>query len=70
MYSVNLLAAFCSVSPGMNLLSPYDTLLIVSVFAIIFVDDGMLSLNDATEVSPRLLPDLLDDAEKSAESWV
>jgi hypothetical protein len=30
-YSVTLLAAFCCFSPGMKLLSPYDTLLIVSI---------------------------------------
>jgi hypothetical protein len=30
-YSVSLLAAFCCFSPGMKLLSPYDTLLIVSI---------------------------------------
>ena len=68
-YSVSLLAAFCSFSPGMKLLSPYDTLLIVSVLAVLFVDDGMPGLNDATEASPRPLPDLLDAAEKSAQSW-
>jgi hypothetical protein len=44
-----LLAAFSSFSPGMKLLSSYDTLLIVSVLA-------------------DLLPDLLDAAEKSAQS--
>jgi hypothetical protein len=48
-YSVSLLAAFSSFSPGMKLLSSYDTLLIVSVLA-------------------DLLPDLLDAAEKSAQS--
>jgi hypothetical protein len=53
----------------MKLLSPYDTLLIVSVLAVLFVDDGMPGLNDATEASPRPLPDLLDAAEKSAQSW-
>jgi hypothetical protein len=68
-YSVSLLAAFCSFSPGMKLLSPYDTLLIVSILAVFFVDDGMPGVNDAAEDSPRLLSDLLEDAEKSAQSW-
>jgi hypothetical protein len=48
-YSVSLLAAFCHFSPGMQLLSPYDTLLMISILAVFFVDDGMLGRNDATE---------------------
>jgi hypothetical protein len=53
----------------MKLLSPYDTLLIVSILAVFFVDDGMLGRNDAAEDSPCPLADLLADAEKSAQSW-
>jgi hypothetical protein len=68
-YSVSLLAAFRSFSPGMKLLSPFDTMLIVSVLAVFYVDDGMPGVNDATEAHPSPLADLLDAAEKSAQSW-
>jgi ribonuclease HI len=68
-YSVSLLAAFCNFSPGMKLLSPYDTLLMVSILAVFFVDDGMLGRNDATDEFPCPLPDLIVAAEESAQSW-
>jgi hypothetical protein len=60
-YSVSLLAAFRSFSPGMKLLSPFDTMLIVSFLAVFYVD--------ATEAHPSPLTDLLDAAKKSARSW-
>jgi hypothetical protein len=53
----------------MKLLSPFDTMLIVSVLAVFYVDDGMPGVNDATEAHPSPLADLLDAAEKSAQSW-
>jgi hypothetical protein len=53
----------------MKLPSPYDSLLIVSILAVVFVDDGMLGRIDAAEESPRPLPELLDVAEQSAQSW-
>jgi hypothetical protein len=68
-YSVSLLAAFRSFSPGMKLLSPFDTMLIVSVLAVFYVDDGMPGVNEATEAHPSPLADLLNAAEKSAQSW-
>ena len=68
-YSVSLLAAFCKFSPGMKLLSPYDTLLVVTILAVSFVDDGMIGRNDATEACPCPLPELINDAEQSAQSW-
>jgi hypothetical protein len=68
-YSVTLLLAFHAFSPGMKLLSPYDTMLIVSILAVFYVDDGMPGVNDAAEDTPRELADLLNEAEKSAQSW-
>jgi hypothetical protein len=68
-YSVTLLAAFKSFSPGMKLLSPYETLLVVSLLAVFFVDDGMPGVNNAADESPKPLQDLLNDAQKSAQSW-
>jgi hypothetical protein len=54
----------------MKLLSPYDSLvLIVSILAVVLVDDGMLWRNNAAEESPRPLPEWLDAAEQSAQSW-
>jgi hypothetical protein len=53
----------------MKLLSPYDSLLIVSILAVVFVNDGTVGINDAAEKSPRPLPELLDAAEQSAQSW-
>jgi hypothetical protein len=69
-YSVSLLAAFRSFSPGMKLPSPFDTMLIVSVLAVFYVDDVMSGVNDASrEAHPSPLVDLLAAAEKSAKSW-
>jgi hypothetical protein len=61
-YSVSLLAASRSFSPGMKLLSPFDTMPIVSVLAVFYVDDGMSGVNDAMEAHPSPLADLLDAA--------
>jgi hypothetical protein len=68
-YSVSLLAAFKSFSPGMKLLSPYETLLVVSLLAVFFVDDGTPGVNDAADASAKPLQDLLNDAQKFAQSW-
>jgi hypothetical protein len=56
-FSVSLLAAFSHFTPGMKLFSPYDPLLVLSLLAIFYVDDGMPGVNDATDISHyRLRP--------------
>jgi hypothetical protein len=68
-YSVTMLAAFQSFSSGMKLMSPYESLLVVSILAVFFVDDGMPGVKDAADESPSPLLNLILVAEKSAQSW-
>jgi hypothetical protein len=66
--SVSLLQAFQQFSPGMNVSSPFDSLL-VSILAIFYVDDGMPGVNDTLEASALPLQLLLRQAEQATQSW-
>jgi hypothetical protein len=66
--SVSLLAAFSHFTPGMKLYSPFEQLLILSVLAIFYVDNGMPDINDATDDSHRKPELLLQQAEACAHS--
>jgi hypothetical protein len=67
-YSVSLLAAFRKFSPGIQITSPFEPLL-VFILAVFYVDDGMPRVNDALQDTALPLPQLLDQAQASAQSW-
>jgi hypothetical protein len=67
--SVSILAAFSHFSPGMKLYSPFEPLLVLSVLATFYADDGMPGVNDATDECAREPAVLLQQTEESAQSW-
>ena len=67
-YSVSLLRAFQKFSPGMNVSSPFESLL-VTILAIFYVDDGMPGVNDSLEMKAAPLAYLLEQAEQATQSW-
>ena len=50
------------------MMNPYETLL-VTILAILYVDDGMPGVNDADCDEPMLIEDLVKEAEASTQSW-
>jgi len=67
-FMVTLLTAFRQFTPGMKVVSPFDSLLVLIV-AIYYVDDGMPGVNDSNSVEPKTLAFLVATAESSAQSW-
>jgi len=67
-FMVTLLTAFRQFTPGMKVVSPFDSLLVLIV-AIYYVDDGMPGVNDSDSVEPKTLAFLVAAAESSAQSW-
>jgi ribonuclease HI len=67
-YSVSLLAAFRSFTPGIQVISPFESMM-VFILAVFYVDDGMPGVNDAHEKAALPLAMLLDQAGKASQSW-
>jgi hypothetical protein len=68
LYSSSLLNAFRQFTPGMQVTSPFETLL-VTILVIFYVDDGMLGVNDALEHEAAPLLPLLQQAEDATQTW-
>jgi hypothetical protein len=67
-FMVTLLTAFRQFTPGMKVVSPFDSLLVLIV-TIYYVNDGMSGVNDSDSVEPKTLAFLVEAAESSARSW-
>jgi hypothetical protein len=68
LYSVSLLQAFHQFTPGMAVSSPFKSLL-VTILAILAVDDGMPGINNSQEDKASPLALLLQQAEDATQSW-
>jgi hypothetical protein len=67
LYRVSLLRAFQQFTPQMAVSSPFE-LLLVTILAIIYLDNGMLGVNYSQEATASPLALLLQQAENATQS--